>query len=101
MGDEELVKEIAKDFLDDAPKQLALLGEAAARGDASGAGKRAHSIKGACGNVGAMAMSGVAAKVETAGQAGLMEEVNSLLPELERQFAAVRERMEELLRRAS
>jgi hypothetical protein len=45
-----------------------------------------------------MAMSAAAAKLETAGRGGRMEEVSSLFPELERHFAAVRERMEELLR---
>ena len=45
------------------------IGEAVARDDANGAGTRAHSIRGACGSVGAMAMSEAAARVEEAGKA--------------------------------
>ena len=93
MGDEDLVKEISRDFLDDIPKQLALLREAVGRGDGPGASKLAHSIKGACGSVGAMAMAGAAAELEEAGKSGRPEAISGLLLEVERQFVGVRDRM--------
>jgi CheY-like chemotaxis protein/HPt (histidine-containing phosphotransfer) domain-containing protein len=93
MGDANLVKEILAGFLNDMPKQLQSLKRCIDRRDAGSAGKQAHAIKGAAANTGGMALSAVAGKMEKAGQAGQMEEIAALMPELERQFDLLRTKM--------
>jgi two-component system sensor histidine kinase/response regulator len=93
MGDEDLVEEIANAFLEDMIAQLAMLKTHVAEGDADAAGGRAHTIKGAAANVGAMALSATAAEMEKAARAGRRDEVTALLPELVRQFGLAHDQM--------
>jgi two-component system sensor histidine kinase/response regulator len=93
MGDEDLVKEIANAFLEDMIAQLAMLKTHVAEGDADAAGGRAHTIKGAAANVGAMALSATAAEMERAARACRPDEVTALLPELVRQFGLAHDQM--------
>ena len=97
MGDAELVAEIATGFLDDVPGKLVALGAAVGRGDPAEAARQAHALKGACANVGAVAMSAVAGELEAAGIAGRIEKVTALVPELEAAFALLVPRMKEVL----
>lgn len=62
-------------------------------GDADAAAGRAHTIKGAAVNVGAMALSATAAEVEKAARAGRRDDVIALLPELVRQFGRAHDQM--------
>ena len=98
MGDAELVVEITTGFLDDVPRKLASVGAAVKNGDPAEAARQAHSLKGACANVGAVAMSSVAGELEAAGIAGRIEKVAALAPELEAAFALLEPRMREVLR---
>ncbi|MBK9091063.1 MAG: response regulator [Holophagales bacterium] len=98
MGDAELIVEITRGFLEDVPLKLAALGEAVRRGDPAEAGRLAHALRGACANVGAVAMSAVAGEVEAAGAAGRAEKVAALVPDLEAAFSLLLPRMQELLR---
>ena len=86
LGDEDLTDSIIAGFLKDIPQQIHELKEHLDRGDTGEAGGRAHTIKGASANVGGMALSAAASKVEKAGNAGQMEKITVLIPELERQF---------------
>jgi len=95
MGDEGLAKEIAAGFLEEMPPLLSSLAEALRRGDVASAGRVSHGIKGAGANVGAMAMSAVAAELEAAAEAGRAEKAAALLPDLEQQFALLERRMKE------
>ena len=95
LGDEDAVTQIIAIFLEDIPKQLQSLKELLDRRDAESAGKQAHAIKGAAANVGGMAMSAVAGRMEKAGRTGRYEEVAVLLPELNRQFEMLSEKMRE------
>ena len=95
LGDEDAVTQIMAIFLEDIPRQLQSLKELLDRGDAALAGQQAHAIKGAAANVGGMAMSAVAGRMEKAGRTGRYEEVAVLLPELNRQFELLREKMRE------
>lgn len=94
MGDADLVTEIAAAFLDDMVGQLDILKTHVVDGDADAAGGRAHTIKGAAANVGAMALSAVAGAMEKAGRAGRSDEIAVLLPELTRQFGLVCDQMQ-------
>jgi CheY-like chemotaxis protein/HPt (histidine-containing phosphotransfer) domain-containing protein len=95
MGDEDLVREIVAGFLEDMPNQIGALQKHVGAGDAAGAGLKAHTIKGAAANVGAMALSVVALQMEKAGRSGRLEGLVALVPELERQFDLLRTRLGE------
>jgi two-component system sensor histidine kinase/response regulator len=94
MGDEDLVRSIVGCFLDDTPRQILSLREHVSAGDVASAGARAHSLQGAAANVGGLAMNATALRMERAGRAGRLDEVAALMPELERQFDALRGRMQ-------
>jgi PAS domain S-box-containing protein len=98
MGDADLIVEITRGFLEDVPLKLAALGGAVRRGDPVEAGRQAHALRGACANVGAVAMSAVAGEVEAAGAAGRAEKVAALMPDLQAAFSLLLPRMQELLR---
>ena len=93
IGDEALLGEIVVGFLDNMPAQIETLKRHVAHGAADLAGGQAHSIKGAAANVGGMALSAVASDIERAGKIGRLEQVTALVPELERQFALLKEAM--------
>jgi two-component system sensor histidine kinase/response regulator len=95
LGDEDLIKQIIAIFLEDIPKQLQLLKDLLDRRDTESAGKQAHAIKGAAANVGGMALSAVAGRMEKAGLAGQFEEIAALLPEMNRQFDLLSAKMRE------
>jgi PAS domain S-box-containing protein len=95
MGDEGLVQEITAGFLQDMPKQIRRLKELIGQADADAVVGQAHAIKGAAANVGAPALSAVASDMEKSGRAGRLREAVALLPELERQFALLKARMQE------
>jgi two-component system sensor histidine kinase/response regulator len=96
MDDRDLVKEIIAAFLEDMPRQIRALQKNSDQGDAESAADRAHAIKGAAANVGGLALSAVAGELEKAGRAGRLHEAAALLPELERQFDLLKERMLEV-----
>ncbi|MFO7867206.1 MAG: response regulator [Candidatus Aminicenantes bacterium] len=93
MGDEDLSRKVIADFLEDMPKRILALKQHLDQGDAESAGFQAHAIKGAAATVGGMALSAVASSMEEAGKAGRLEEIVSLVPEMERQFALLKVRM--------
>lgn len=69
MGDEDLAKEIVDDFMKDIPNKLNALKEALNKRDALLIKKEAHMMKGASGNIGAVAMQEIAEQIEIAGKA--------------------------------
>jgi len=94
MGDEDLAREIRKIFLEDLPSQLQALKEFLAVGDARGAERQAHTIKGNAANMSGEALRAVAFEMEKAAKAGDMDTVKDLLGELEAQFKQLKEAME-------
>ncbi len=95
MEDEDLLREIVSCFLEDAPRLIEDIKEHIRSGDSALAGAQAHGLKGAAANVGGVALSETAHEMERAGNAGRLEAADALLPELERQFARLRDRMRE------
>ncbi|MEN6448327.1 MAG: response regulator, partial [Syntrophaceae bacterium] len=93
MGDEDLVRMVADGFLQDIPRQIEALKGYLETGDAPGAERQAHTIKGASANVGGEALRAVAFEIEKAGKAGDLEVVRARLPELETQFVRLKEAM--------
>lgn len=69
MGDEDLAREIVDDFMKDIPGKYSALKQALKKQDALLVKREAHIIKGASGNVGAVALQEIAEQIETAGGA--------------------------------
>jgi CheY-like chemotaxis protein len=95
-GNARLLAELAVIFLQDSPRQLAEVGEAIARGDASGLQRAAHSIKGCVSNFGAPAAVRAAWKLESLGASGKMtgaEEAHRTLQEAIGQLQAALARL--------
>lgn len=97
MDDQELIKAIAEAFLSDMPKQIEELNLCVDNNEVEQAAAQAHKIKGACSNVGAMALSALAFKMEQAGKAGDINMIKQHLDELGRCFEQLKLTMEEKL----
>jgi two-component system sensor histidine kinase/response regulator len=95
MDDEDLARTVIEAFLDDVPKQIEALRGYLKTGDAPGAERQAHTIKGASANLGGEALRAVAFGMEKAAKAGDLEYVTARLPELEKQFARLKGEMNE------
>ena len=83
MGDEELASEILQGFLDDMPSQITQLKRAVVDADIEGALRASHTIKGAAGNTGALALENAAALIEEAASIGDLRTASSILPSIE------------------
>ena len=95
-GDEELLKEIVILFLEDYPKVIADLRDAAARGDAKGVERNAHSLKGSVSNFGAQMAVDTALKLESMGRAHDLDDVSPLLDTLDQTLAVLKRELESL-----
>ena len=93
-GDEDLARMIAGVFQSDMPGQIEQLAALIAAGDSPAAGRQAHKIKGAAADVGGEAMRAAAFEMEKAGQAGKLDDLRTLQPELEARYALLREAMD-------
>ncbi|AMV25281.1 Signal transduction histidine-protein kinase BarA [Gemmata sp. SH-PL17] len=88
-GDEELLHEIAELFVQECPRQIGELRTALGTGDAPGARRAAHTIKGAAGNFGARATCELAQRIESLAKNGELDKATGLVPDLERQLGFV------------
>jgi len=95
MGDEPLAAEILQGFLADMPGQIALLRSAIENGDIESARRAAHSIKGASGNTGALALESAARLIEDAAETGDLAAASSMLPAVEAGIPRLTERLGE------
>ncbi len=95
MDDEDLAYTVVAGFLDDIPRQIAVLKGYLDAGDTENVERQAHSIKGASANLGGEALRAAAFKVEKAGKGGSVEAIKARLPELEKQFDLLKEAMKE------
>jgi CheY-like chemotaxis protein len=95
LGDNTAARIILFGFMEDVPKQLRLLQDYVERNAQTEATRQAHTLKGAAGNVGAVALSRAAGDIELAGQEGDMARLASLLPGLEGQFAQLQAYLQE------
>ncbi len=86
MDDEELLKEIVREFIQEIQQRFAALGKALANGDISQLQDQGHSIKGTSGNIGAIAIQKIAARLQAVGEAGDLESAALLVSKLEEQL---------------
>ncbi len=90
MGDEDLARLVVATFIEDMPRQLAALAQALGSADAPAMQMGAHSIKGAAANVGEPSLRAIAAQLEKLGEAGDLQSVIAILPELSSVFESLR-----------
>jgi len=93
MDDEELAETIIEGFLADMPRQIEALRAYLEAGDAAGAERQAHTIKGASANVGGERLRALAFELEQAGKAGDLESIKTRMDELAATFAELKQTM--------
>ena len=95
LNDEDLAKMIQEGFLEDIPQQIHALKAFIIAGDMAGAERQAHTIKGASANVGGERLRTVAFKMEKASESLNPTAAGVCMPELEAQFARLKEAMQQ------
>jgi HPt (histidine-containing phosphotransfer) domain-containing protein len=88
--DHEFLGELVGDFLADAPTQLESLRETATSGDAIGARRAAHTLKGNSRTFGAGELASLCRQAEAAAGAGDLDAVVARLAEIDGEWARVR-----------
>jgi PAS domain S-box-containing protein len=86
-GDRRLLRQLARLFLADYPRNLAQIKNALRLGDAQALAKAAHKLRGAVGNFAAMKVSAAAELMETLGREGDLLTANELLAMLESELS--------------
>lgn len=93
MGDEELADEIINDFILDVPNNISALKEALKKNDAYSLQQRAHTLKGASGNVSAVALQEIARRIELAGETEDFAKAGPLIAELDEQLEKLKKNL--------
>jgi HPt (histidine-containing phosphotransfer) domain-containing protein len=83
----EFLKEIISIYLEDTPKRIAELKASLAAGDAATFTRAAHTIKGSSSNVGAVALRGVAERMESISKKQGLGAMAPLIADCEAEFA--------------
>ncbi|MFQ5480468.1 MAG: response regulator [Thermodesulfobacteriota bacterium] len=91
MGDEEMASDIVEGFIEDISAHIDVVKDWDADGDMEVLCREAHTIKGACGNVGAMAMRETAIIMEERAKSGLIAEALAVSPLLEAGLSAFKD----------
>ena len=89
--DKDLLKEVMDGFVENVEKQLILIRQAIADGDAALVGRESHAIKGGSGNLRARELSEIAAMMEKLGKAENLRGLRDTLPEMEEAFGRLRQ----------
>jgi HPt (histidine-containing phosphotransfer) domain-containing protein len=88
-GDQALLAELIGIFLEDCPRRLQELEQAASEGNAIGVRQSAHSLKGMVACFATRSAQRLAAEMEDLGKAGNVSKASELLPALLLEFARV------------
>ena len=85
-GDTELLRELVEEFIEEIPKQMADLRDVLAEGDADQVERKAHSLKGAVGNFGAVTVFDLAYELENRGREHRLDGADAVLDQLEHEL---------------
>ena len=85
-GDRELARDMANMFIAGITICLESISNALATGDSAALTRSAHKLKGSAATIALSSLSAVALKIESLAEAGDLESVGQLLPELEEQI---------------
>ena len=99
-GDPDLVAEVIGLFLQEAPRRVAVLRAAAARGDTKELRDVAHALKGSAGQLGARGVQMVAGRIEDLGRSGITAGAVALVEGLDAEFQRARTAMAAEIERA-
>jgi two-component system sensor histidine kinase/response regulator len=99
-GEPDLLAELAKLFLEEAPFKIKGMHEATERSDASSLGWVAHALKGSCDNMGARRMAQICAELQDVGTSENLARAPGLLDQLESEFDRVRSALEDQIQRS-
>jgi HPt (histidine-containing phosphotransfer) domain-containing protein len=100
MGDE--FTDLVRVYLEDTPKSVAALEQAAARGDVEGLIAPSHSLKSTSANLGALSLSELAKRLEHGARSGTLgNESPAIVAELKRTFARVQQELNALLTKST
>ena len=89
-GEPDILSELIALFLEGTLLQFAALREALKNEDAQSVERIAHTLKGSCGNMGALRMATLCAELQEAGSSGDLALALGLLYQLETEFERVR-----------
>jgi signal transduction histidine kinase/CheY-like chemotaxis protein/HPt (histidine-containing phosphotransfer) domain-containing protein len=98
MGEE--FTELVGVYLEDTPKNLALLEAAAGRNDANGLIAPSHSLKSTSANLGAMTLAEIAKRIEHGARSGTLTDAGTLVRDLAREYGRVSAELRNLLARS-
>ena len=93
MGDEDFAKEIVDDFLKQIPVNLTAIKDALNKEDLLLVQREAHIIKGASGNVGALALQEIAEQIEIAGEEKDLVKAVSFVAKLDTQLEILKNKL--------
>jgi len=94
MGDKGLASKVIAGFLHDAPRQLCTLKKMLEEGDADGARRQAHTLKGAAATMSAQALRALCSEAQDAATAEELSRALALLPRLQEQFELLKTTLE-------
>jgi len=89
--DKELLLELFDIFLDDCPKKMEAIRQAAAKNDINQLKDTAHSLKGASGNISAKKLYHSFLAIEQMAKTGELKDIHNLLAVIDQQLIALRE----------
>ncbi|MEO8671401.1 MAG: ATP-binding protein [Tahibacter sp.] len=98
MGEE--FTDLVNVYLEDTPKNLALLEQAAARGDKNGLIAPSHSLKSTSANLGAMTLAEIAKRIEHEARGGTLGDPQPVVRDLAREYGRVSAELKHLLARS-
>ncbi len=93
-GDSSFLNDLIDQFLLDAPSQLATIRQAVVQADAQALAVEAHRLKGVCSIFGAHLMEAYCKELEARGRAGLVDEADAVLTQLDNEFSRVQHALE-------
>ncbi len=97
-GEPDVLTEVLKLFLDEAPKRLERLRDAWQERNAPDLQRAAHSLKGSAGNIGAKRMYEICRQLDERGKANDFPGAKHLIESLAAEFRSVEEEIRQLLR---
>jgi len=95
-GEPDVFAEVARLFLADVAIHLSALGAAIAAGQKESVREIAHRLRGGALEIGAVSMAPVCAAIEHAARAGSLEDAAAQAQSLDREFALVRQELEQV-----
>jgi len=89
-----LVARLLHNFIDQAPKRIAVIASAVAAGDATAVREQAHALRGSSLNIGAMRLANICKRLESQAKLGNLQGAEESIDRLTDEFVRVRETKE-------